>query len=57
LPGELREFRIDWYATRLWLLHDGAGVRESARTYLERLRATPSAPASYGAPQSVLRSS
>ena len=34
-----REFRVDWYATRLWLFHDGAAVRQSARVYLERLRA------------------
>jgi hypothetical protein len=32
------EFRIDWYATRLWLFHDGAAVRKSAQVYLERLR-------------------
>ena len=32
-----REFRTDWYATRLWLFHDGAAVRESAQTYLGRL--------------------
>jgi hypothetical protein len=35
-----REFRIDSYATLLWLFHDGAAVRESARTYLARLRAS-----------------
>jgi hypothetical protein len=34
-----REFRVDWYATRLWLFHDGAAVRESAQSYLNRLRA------------------
>ena len=34
-----REFRIDWYATRLWLFHDGAAVRQSAQAYLARLRA------------------
>jgi hypothetical protein len=33
-----REFRIDWYATSLWLFHDGAAVRKSARDYLGRLR-------------------
>ena len=32
-----REYRIDWYATRLWLFHDGAAIRSSAQTYLERL--------------------
>jgi hypothetical protein len=34
-----REFRIDWYATRLWLFHDGAAIRDSAARYLDRLRA------------------
>jgi len=38
LPGYEREFRIDWYATRLWLFHDGAAIRKSAEVYLERLR-------------------
>jgi len=33
-----REVRIDWYATRLWLFHDGAAIRESAQAYLDRLR-------------------
>jgi len=33
-----RESRIDWYATRLWLFHDGSAIRESARAYLQRLR-------------------
>jgi hypothetical protein len=33
-----REFRIDWYATRLWLFHDGAAIRQSAQAYLDRLR-------------------
>ena len=37
--GEAREFRIDLCATRLWLFHDGAGIRQSTRTYVERLRA------------------
>jgi hypothetical protein len=32
-----REQRIDWYATRMWLFHDGREVRRSARTYLERI--------------------
>ena len=35
-----REYRIDWYATRLWLFHDGAAVRRSAEVYIDRLRAT-----------------
>jgi hypothetical protein len=33
-----REFRADWYATRLWLFHDGSALRELAAAYLERLR-------------------
>jgi hypothetical protein len=33
-----RELRIDWYATRLWLFHDGGAIRESAQAYLGRLR-------------------
>ena len=33
-----REFRIDWYATGLWLFHDGAAIRKSAQAYLNRLR-------------------
>ena len=33
-----REIRVDWYATRMWLFHDGAGVRQSAQAYLARLR-------------------
>ena len=31
-----RETRVDWYATRLWLFHDGAAIRESAAAYLAR---------------------
>ena len=33
------EFRIDWYASRLWLFHEGAAVRQSAEAYVARLRA------------------
>lgn len=33
-----REYRVDVYATRLWLFHDGAAVRESARRFLARMR-------------------
>jgi hypothetical protein len=33
-----REFRIDWYATSLWMFHDGAAIRRSAQEYLRRLR-------------------
>ncbi|MFN7923454.1 MAG: hypothetical protein U0Q16_25355 [Bryobacteraceae bacterium] len=36
--GHAREARVDASATRMWLLRDGAAVRESARRYLERLR-------------------
>ncbi len=35
-----REYRVDWYATRLWIFHDGAAIRQSARAYLDRLRAS-----------------
>jgi hypothetical protein len=38
LRGATREFRVDWYATRLWLFHDGAHIRQSAKAYVERLR-------------------
>ena len=36
--SEQHELRVNWAATRLWLLHDGSGVRQSAATYLTRLR-------------------
>jgi len=32
-----RELRIDWYASRLWLFHDGSEIRKSARAYLNRI--------------------
>ena len=35
--GAAREFRIDFYATRLWLVGDCAGLRESSQAYLKRL--------------------
>ncbi|HEY1336553.1 MAG TPA: hypothetical protein VGF59_03545 [Bryobacteraceae bacterium] len=38
VSGQEREARIDWYGTLMWLFHDGAAVRASARAYLERLR-------------------
>jgi hypothetical protein len=38
LAGAAREFRIDWYATRLWLLGDGVAIRRGAQVYVERLR-------------------
>lgn len=37
--GHAREARVDAYATRMWLLGDGAAVKSSARRYLDRLRA------------------
>ncbi|HLK62988.1 MAG TPA: hypothetical protein VKU19_06090 [Bryobacteraceae bacterium] len=36
--GAAREFRVDWYATRLWLFRDGSHIRQSAQAYLDRLR-------------------
>lgn len=38
-----REIRDDWYATRLWLFHDGAAIRKSAAVYLDRLRSATAA--------------
>ncbi len=38
LPGEVRELRIDWYATLLWLFHGGPVIRTSAAAYVQRLR-------------------
>jgi len=38
LFGHAREFRIDCYATRLWLFHDGAAIRNSAQIYVDRMR-------------------
>src|SRR5262249_11138162 len=37
-----REFRIDSYATGLWLFHNGSPVRQSARDFVRRMR--PRAP-------------
>jgi hypothetical protein len=34
-----REMRADWYATRLWLFHDGEAIRSAAALYLQRLGA------------------
>ena len=42
LYGAAREFRIDLYATRMWLFHDGSAVRQAALSYLERVRGKPS---------------
>ena len=36
--GQFRELRIDWYATGLWLFHDGDAVRKAAESYVTRLR-------------------
>lgn len=33
-----REARIDWYATLLWLFHDGHAIRQSAQECLRRLQ-------------------
>jgi hypothetical protein len=33
-----REARVDYYATRLWLFHDGKEVRKSAEAYIRRLQ-------------------
>jgi len=42
-PGEWRtgerEFRIDAYATDLWVFRRGAAIRRSAQQYVDRLRA------------------
>jgi hypothetical protein len=39
MTGQMREARVDWYATRLWLFGDGSPIREPARRYVARLRA------------------
>ena len=33
-----RESRIDWYATRLWLFHEGSTIRTSTQAYLKRMK-------------------
>jgi len=35
-----REVRVDYYATRLWLFHDGEEVRKSGESYLRRLKSS-----------------
>ena len=45
--GGGRELRIDWYATWLWLFHDGAAIRKSAQAYLDRLRLAVAARTSF----------
>ena len=37
LEGSAREFRIDTYATRMWLFGDGSAVRDSTIAYVKRL--------------------
>jgi hypothetical protein len=37
MSGQAREFRIDYYATRLWLFREGTAIREAARVYADRL--------------------
>lgn len=37
MQGEMREARVDSYATRMWLFHDGAAVRRAAAEYLQKL--------------------
>jgi hypothetical protein len=37
IEGSAREFRIDTYATRMWLFGDGSAVRDSTAAYLKRL--------------------
>lgn len=37
-----REFRVDWYATSLWLFHPDGTIRKSAETYLARMRPSAS---------------
>jgi len=39
----VRESRIDWYATRMSLFHDGAAIRKSAADCLTRLRSAAAA--------------
>jgi hypothetical protein len=48
LHGEAREFRIDFYATRLWLFGEGSAIQRAARAYAERLAATVSEPRPQG---------
>jgi hypothetical protein len=36
VAGSQREWRIDWYATRLWLFGDSAEIRGMAAEYLRR---------------------
>ncbi|MGJ5816432.1 hypothetical protein [Paludibaculum fermentans] len=38
VAGAGRELRIEYLATRLWLLRDAAQIRESARSYVRKLQ-------------------
>jgi hypothetical protein len=40
IRGDYREFRVDCYATRMWLLPGAPSIREAARLYLNRLEKT-----------------
>lgn len=44
--GYQREMRIDWYATRLWLFHEGAAIRAAAQAYLRKVGQVPNRPSS-----------
>jgi hypothetical protein len=48
-----REVRVDWYATRLWLFHDGEQVRKSGEAYLRRLRSAHAGSAGSGGRDSL----
>ncbi len=39
--GASREWRIDWFATRLWLFGDGAEIRRQGSSYFARLNPGP----------------
>lgn len=36
-----REWRIDGYASRLWLFHDGGAIRDGVRSFLARIGRSP----------------
>lgn len=41
VSGQLREYRIEGWGTRMWLFHAAAEVREGARAFSERLGREP----------------
>jgi hypothetical protein len=43
LTGEMREMRIDFLATRLWLFRDGSSVRDAARSYVVKMKSAANA--------------